>query len=84
MPPPSVSTLLCPSHVITAAHCMFNRDGSPHTTDTIAVMIGDHDINVMEPGQNVRTLTITFSPQKIVSTILEQMASALRVRILFP
>ena len=42
-----------PSHVITAAHCLPTA-----TRDTIAVMIGDHDINVNEPSQNVRQLSI--------------------------
>jgi len=54
-------TLINQNHVITAAHCMFNRDGSAQTTDSIAVMIGDHDINVMEPGQNAYAVSAIFN-----------------------
>merc|ERR1719206_320896 len=49
-------TLVNKNHIITAAHCLPTA-----TRDTIAVMIGDHDINVNEPSQNAYAVSDIFN-----------------------
>jgi len=49
-------TLVNQNHVITAAHCLPTA-----TRDTVAVMIGDHDINVVEPSQNAYAVSEIFN-----------------------
>jgi trypsin len=52
------------THVITAAHCVFNLDGSgqPATPDEIQVLGGTSDLGHEERGQRVQVQRVSFEP----------------------
>jgi transmembrane serine protease 11D len=52
------------THVITAAHCVFNLDGSgqPAQPDQIDVLAGTSDLGHEERGQRVQVQRVSFEP----------------------
>ncbi len=52
------------THVITAAHCVFNLDGSgqPAQPDQIDVLAGTSDLGHEEDGQRVQVQRVSFEP----------------------
>jgi len=57
-------TLRDSAHVITAAHCVFNLDGSgqPATPDQIQVLAGTSDLTREDRGQRVQVQRVSFEP----------------------